>query len=346
MPRYDMVDISNNNGTVTTTTLRAMKSKGVKAIIAKVSEGTYFYDTFAKGAFIRAKAVGLAIHGYHFARFTTVLGAQAEARFAVKCARLAGLPKGSVLVCDFESSNQGWSQNGKTTTAFKKIVVAAGYRYDLYTMGSWTGSVSINNSGRAGWIAQYPYTPAGKSYYSGYNSWQWTSTAKFAGSGSHFDVSQNYSSFYYIKSTKAKSKKATYFDWVPFYIFTKQSVKAYKDKAKVGTGKSVSATYKKGQTLHPVERVGKRFKLSNGLWITANQDYVNNVYYVDAPKVVKSANGTSRYSDVQLKHKVDTMPKGTEFDVSGIAKDGHATRLKLSNGYYISGNKRINKYVQ
>ncbi|WP_225423053.1 DUF5776 domain-containing protein [Secundilactobacillus malefermentans] len=140
--------------------------------------------------------------------------------------------------------------------------------------------------------------------------------------------------------------KASYFDWTPKIIFTKKLVKAYKSASQVGSGKSAVATYGKNSTLKLKDRDGHRFQLTNGNWITANKDYVNNQYFVDAPKVVESVKGTGRYKDVALKNKVDSFPKGTEFEIVGIQAYGNGSRLNLANGLYISGNKLINETVK
>lgn len=357
MPRYDVVDISNNNGAISDTTYSAMKAKGVKAIIHKLSESTNFYDGYAKGNLARAKAHGMAIHGYHFARFTTVAGAQAEARWALHCATLAGLPKSSVLVLDFESNNLGWTQNLATTKAFAKIIKAAGYRYDIYTMGSWVNSVPINNGGRAGWIANYPYYATGMKLFPTYNAWQWTDHAVFNGKG--FDCSVDYAGFY-TKGAKAKPAKpkrtGKYFDWQPSWLLIKYDVKAYKMASAVGSGKNVVKTWRAGKSVHVKKLIKSskskvtRFELTDGTYITGSEDYVTNLYYTTskhgiAGKTVVSLKGTSRYKSPKFndKNRVDTFPKGTKFDVKKVVKVGDTTRLKLSNGLYISGNKTINR---
>lgn len=361
MPRYDIVDISNNNGLIPVSTFKAMKSKGVKAIISKVSEGTYYYDTTAKTNLARAKSVGLMIHGYHFARFTTVSGAKSEAYFAVRCAKLAGVPKGNVLVCDFESYNRGWSENNATTREFARIVKAAGYRYDLYTMGSWTNSVSINNSGRAGWIANYPYNPRGMKLYASYNAWQWTSGAHFAGSSSRFDVSCAYSDFYFKGDTEITKPKHTgkYYDYNPIWIFPKYVVGAYHTVGDVSTHKNCARVYKSKQKLHvkalvksPYNDKVTRFQLTNGLYITASQDYINNLYYMPSKHHVtrvKSAHGTAKYKKFNFddKYKVASFRAGTLFDVAKVVRSRSGiSRLQLADGTYISGNKLVNGFVK
>lgn len=360
MPRYDMVDLSNNNGLVPTSAFRSMKAKGVKAVISKITEGVYYRDSCAKTNLARARSVGLQIHGYHFARFTTVGGAKSEAAFACKVAKDYGLPAGHVMVCDFESYNRGWNQNNATTKAFKQVVQSYGYRYDLYTMGSWLNSVSINNSGRAGWIANYPYDPSGKKYYGSYNSWQWTSGAHFNGSGSRFDVSCNYSDFY-TKGAVALKPKHTgeYYDYNPIWAFPKYPVGAYRKLEECSTHKNVVKTYKAKDKLHikalvksPYNPKVTRFELTNGTYITASKDYINNLYFMPSEHRVtrvKSAHGTAKYKrfDFDDKYKVASFRAGTLFDVAKVVRSKSGiSRLKLADGTYISGNKLVNGFVK
>lgn len=149
-------------------------------------------------------------------------------------------------------------------------------------------------------------------------------------------------------TAKAKPKKAEYFTWRPHWIYTKKAVQAYKSPSQVGTGKNVVKSYAQGTKLETKAQDGHRFQLLNGLWITANKDYVNNLYYTPGSKVkvVKSVKGTGRYKDLALKHKVDSFKAGTEFTVKKVVKYGHGSRILLDNGLYISGNKLINSFVE
>jgi len=351
MPRYDMVDVSNNNGVMTVANYLGMKKKGVKAIVQKLSEGTYFRDPYAVANIQNAKKAGLHVNGYHFSTTKTVAGAKAEAQLAVSQARKAGLTADDVIVNDYETNNLGWGNNSAMVKAFADEVHRLGYpKTDIYTMGSWVSYVPLNNSGRAGWIANYPYDPAGKSLYGAYNGWQWTSTAKLPASYGQFDVSQMYSNFYFGGKAKnhAKPKPAKYFDWKPDTVFAKTNVSRYTDKAL----KHKVDTFPAGTVFDVVELVkyGKtsRFKLANGMYISGNQNYVNNLYYTTNSKVrvVKSVKGTNKYSDLDFKHKVKGFKTGTEFDVEKVVKHGKITRLQLADGTYISANKLINKFVE
>ncbi|MCT3565274.1 GH25 family lysozyme [Levilactobacillus brevis] len=350
MPRLDMVDTSNNNGIMTKANWLSMKKYGVRAMVAKLSEGTFFTDQTAKTSIRNAVKAGLHVNGYHFARFTTVAGAKAEAQMAARCAFNAGLGKDAVIVLDFEATNSGWSRNAAIIKAWVAEVKRMGYpKIDVYTMGSWTNSMPLNNSSRGGWIANYPSNPAGLKLYGSYNGWQWTSTHKFPGCYGGFDVSQMYSNYYYGTTTHvAKPKKAIYYRYNPKMIYARTAINRYKD---------VAFKYKVDNfpagTVFAIAKVvtyGKitRFQLSNGYYITSNQDNVNRLYYsVDGGvKRVKSVRGTHRYKDKALKHVVDWQPAGTEFDVAKIVKYGDTTRIQLANGLFISGNKKINKFVK
>lgn len=194
----DMVDVSNHNGYMSTANFVDMRNNyGVKSVVTKISEGTYYHDYTAANNIATAQAAGLYINGYHFARYTTYQGAINEANYTAQLAKADGLPIGSVIVADVEASQQqGVSrfQNNVNNDAFKKTIEQYGYRSDVYTMSSWLGSVLDVNSG--GWIASYPYNASGKQWFSNNHAWQWGSTYQFAGSYGNFDVSQLYDDFY------------------------------------------------------------------------------------------------------------------------------------------------------
>ncbi|WDT66119.1 1,4-beta-N-acetylmuramidase [Companilactobacillus crustorum] len=196
--KTDMVDVSNHNGYMTISNFQDMLNNyGVKAVVTKISEGTYYHDYTAANNIYTAQQAGLYINGYHFARYSTVAGAIAEADYAATLAKSDGLPVGSVLVTDVEAEQQnGLSRatNNANNKAFMDQVAKYGYRSDVYTMSSWLGNKMDVNTG--GWIASYPYNASGKSWYSGNHAWQWGSTYNFAGSYGNFDVSQNYDNFY------------------------------------------------------------------------------------------------------------------------------------------------------
>lgn len=194
--RYDMIDVSNHNGSITTNQFVNIRNQyGVKAVTTKLSEGTTYHDWTARSNIANAQAAGLFINGYHFARYYDVNSARNEAVWAVQCAKQDGLPIGAVLVADVEASEQRGISKGTLNAAnaeFKRIVEEAGYRYDVYTMGSWVWS-KMDVYG--GWIAQYPYNVS-IDKWTGNNAWQWSSSARLSGISGYLDVSQLYTDYY------------------------------------------------------------------------------------------------------------------------------------------------------
>lgn len=195
--RTDMVDVSNHNGYMTTAEYVSMRNNyGVKAITAKISEGTYYKDPYAVTNIANAQAAGLYVNGYFFCRYTSVAGARAEAQYAVQCAKNDGLPVNAVLCADIEAGQQASlsrSTNDTAIAAMKQVVEAGGYRFDVYSMSSWGDNhISWSN---IKWIANYPYNVTSDRYTAGH-AWQWTDNYKFSCSYGGFDVSQLYDNYY------------------------------------------------------------------------------------------------------------------------------------------------------
>ena len=220
--RMDMVDVSNNNGYMSTAEYVSMRNEfGVKAVTVKISEGTTYRDPYAASNIANVQAAGMYINGYHFAHYATRAQAIAEADFAGRTAKAAGLPVGAVLATDVEAEQQNYQSkatNDVNNRAFMQEIQKFGYRSDIYTSGSWANT-KMTIKGRTGWIAAYPYVVSGKNWYSANHAWQWSSTAHFRISYGGFDVSQLNSDYYTagqksaVKPTnkgavKANNKKA------------------------------------------------------------------------------------------------------------------------------------------
>ncbi|MCG0592310.1 lysin [Lactiplantibacillus plantarum] len=198
--RMDMVDVSNNNGYMSTAEYVSMRNEfGVKALTVKISEGTTFKDGYAASNIANGQAAGLYVNGYHFAHYKTKAQAIAEADYAGQAAKAAGLPVGAVLATDVESTEEqgilSQATNDRNNAAFMKEIQKFGYRADIYTSGSWANN-KMTIKGKTGWIAAYPYVVSGKNWYSTNHAWQWSSTAKFRISYGGFDVSQLNSNYY------------------------------------------------------------------------------------------------------------------------------------------------------
>ena len=197
--RMDMVDVSNNNGYMSTAEYVSMRNEfGVKAVTVKVSEGGTYKDPYAASNIANVQAAGLYINGYHFARYATKAQAIAEADFAGQTAKAAGLPVGAVLATDVEAeeqNNQSKATNDRNNAAFMKEIQKFGYRADIYTSGSWANN-KMTIKGKTSWVAGYPYIMSGQKWYTNNNAWQWSGSAHFRISYGGFDVSQLYTDYY------------------------------------------------------------------------------------------------------------------------------------------------------
>lgn len=80
-------------------------------------------------------------------------------------------------------------------------------------------------------------------------------------------------------------------------------------------------------------------------YITANSKFVVNVYYASVPKSQKikliSKAGVNSYKNASLTSKVKHYKKGTVLEVKKVVKYHLATRYQLSNGHYITANKKL-----
>ena len=157
--RTDMVDVSNHNGYMTVDNWTAMRNQyGVKAMVTKLTEGTYYQDPTASTAIRTAEQSGLYVNGYYFCRYTNIEQAKAEAQYAVNYAKQIGLPVNAVVAADIESEQQrdlSTYENDLCVSAMQQIIESAGYRFTVYSMASWGNKVVDWKD--LGWIAQYPY---------------------------------------------------------------------------------------------------------------------------------------------------------------------------------------------
>ncbi|WP_459520328.1 GH25 family lysozyme [Lactiplantibacillus plantarum] len=198
--RMDMVDVSNNNGYMSTAEYVSMRNEfGVKALTVKISEGTTFKDGYAASNIANGQAAGLYVNGYHFAHYKTKAQAIAEADYAGQAAKAAGLPVGAVLATDVESAEEQGvltqATNDRNNAAFMQEIQKFGYRADIYTSGSWANN-KMTIKGKTGWVAGYPYVMSGQKWYTNNNAWQWSGSAHFRISYGGFDVSQLYTDYY------------------------------------------------------------------------------------------------------------------------------------------------------
>lgn len=171
---------------------KKVKAAGVDFVIVKATERTSYVDPYFKRNVQGAKAAGLKVGAYHFARFANSAQVQQELDHFLKNIKGMGLDYPAVL--DLETNDHKLSSAKLTDLAieFMQGLEKAGYFAMLYTGKSFLENTLQESrlSGRfALWIARY-------NSFLGRDAdmWQYTSTGTINGIKGSVDVNWNYRS--------------------------------------------------------------------------------------------------------------------------------------------------------
>lgn len=198
-PRMDLVDVSSWNKALSVTDFQKMKAHGVRGVIVKLTEGNYYVSPVAAAQISNARAAGLIVSAYHYAKYRSPQEATQEADYFANQVQKLGLPTTTVLANDLEDSQ---TQTGNVTNnalAFRDRLTALGYqRQMLYTAPYYITQTQLDVNlfgNRNIWMASYPYNPTSDNlWHQQYGAWQWNSNTNFPGVTGVFDVSVDYGS--------------------------------------------------------------------------------------------------------------------------------------------------------
>lgn len=146
---------------------KRMKDLGAKSVIIKLTEGSSYgsnWKSQTAAAKIRnASDAGLVLGFYHFARYTSLVDAENEAKFFIDFAKALGVQTNSMMVDDAEVHTMGDYTGG--ANAFLNQLRSSGFsKVGLYSMKSFYTS-GILNSHAVGdaknWVAGYGITSLG-----------------------------------------------------------------------------------------------------------------------------------------------------------------------------------------
>lgn len=106
------------------------------------------------------------------------------------------------------------------------------------------------------------------------------------------------------------------------------------------------ASSNNGTLRYKVRDVNHGKKTANKVgYITASRKYVVNVYYQTMPKnkkiTVINKTGVNTYKNANLTKKVRNYKKGAHLRIKKIVKHNLTTRYQLSNGTYLTANKKL-----
>ncbi|WP_249958754.1 GW dipeptide domain-containing protein [Enterococcus sp. LX10] len=204
-PGQDFIDVSYWNGYISTTQYSMMKNQyGIKGVVVKLTEGTYYINPYAESQIRNAQSAGLVVSVYHFSRYTTSEEAIQEANYFVNYMKKLKLNSSTIAVNDAEATELLQGNVTENSKSFINQVKAHGYNYSLlYTGKNWlnSGYIDPNQFGYKNiWVAQYPFYPAADSIWNQeYGSWQWSSQFYFPGIAHPFDISMSFTD-YFVKS--------------------------------------------------------------------------------------------------------------------------------------------------
>lgn len=194
LPRKDAIDIASYQSWMTQSDFNQLKAQGVKTVIVKLTEGTYYKNPYAGSHIQMARKAGLNIATYHFSIFgstsnqsTANNAAIAEANYYIAEAKRLGLASNTVMINDAEYSGTAASVWNQASQNFTNRIKAQGYaNVRQYTSKSWADNKIINPAtfgAKNMWVAQYLYgkPSANNLQNTQYGAWQYTSQMYFTG---------------------------------------------------------------------------------------------------------------------------------------------------------------------
>lgn len=199
MANFDLVADVSSYQPDTKEFFKALKDKGVKAVIVKITEGSNpgsaYVNPKAKNQIRFAREVGLLVHAYHYAKFNGEADAQAEADWFVKNAKKLGIGANSVMVLDYEDHATAKANGTADINVFIQKVKNSGYpNTDVYSMRSWFQDGHIDRNKiipKNLWVAAYGTDRPG---LDNVGTWQFTSEYQVA--GTKIDMSYDFKGFY------------------------------------------------------------------------------------------------------------------------------------------------------
>lgn len=184
------IDVSHHQGTINWT---SVANDGVEFAIIKATEGTSFFDPVCSTNVANAKANGIKVGVYHFARFTSNVEALAEAQYFLN--RINGLDLDLPLVLDIEVDEGDIGKSALTAAArtFLDYLKSQDRKVMIYTYHNFYTN-DIDATGYPLWIARYGVNSPG---INDWTIWQYTDSGSVKGINGNVDVNKAVDSFLY-----------------------------------------------------------------------------------------------------------------------------------------------------
>lgn len=247
--RIDFLDVSHyqSESGLPLSVYQTAKAGHIDGVVVKVSEGNNIRDKAAAVNIANARAAGLRVSAYHFARITSTSDAKAEARWFDKNLQADGFSKTSDGYAVIDIEDAGLTRNKAALTSYVNAFLAEmhqlGYaRTDIYSGRSYYGSRLIPSQldNYNPWLARYAYdgnTVLDPGYNRGAHQWS-SSQRPFPGYG-RFDVNIDYAGKY----TGAVSSKVGKIGGVSLvnYLKSKRIDASFANRSKLAVTYSIVA---------------------------------------------------------------------------------------------------------
>lgn len=199
-PRVNAVDISAFQGEMTYDNFQTLKNLGVQTVIVKLTEGTFWQNSYAWQQIKFAQQIGLNVQVYHFAHFGSRAVAGAEANYLINMMSGLGLSKGTKIYADMEDADVKYNGVVSDLSYFWSVLSNNGYtNHAVYTYLPYDQTYNISSTvGKQNtWIAQYPYSPSATFLaHQDYGAWQFNAHGRIPGYNGDLDVSIDYSGLF------------------------------------------------------------------------------------------------------------------------------------------------------
>jgi GH25 family lysozyme M1 (1,4-beta-N-acetylmuramidase) len=266
-PKVDFIDVSHHNaqGGLPLSFYQTIKAAGVNGVVVKVSDGTNYIDPAASVNIANAKAAGLAVSAYHFARFKSVGEAKTEADWFNKQLQVVGFDKlrDGIVTVDIELPTASKSMLTNAANAFVTEMHQLGYpTVDLYSGSAfynghlYPDKLSISQP----WLARYSSNFNEPVWSNGRGAWQWSSSYHFIGISGSFDVSQDFAGKYasrYVAPNATAPKKVKKIGSVSLVNWLKQHKKAWGYSAREKLAKSYGINNYRGTAAQNIALLAK-----------------------------------------------------------------------------------------
>ncbi len=206
-PSVDFVDVShwNSQNGLPVSAFQTLKMGNINGVVLKISDGHNGYiDPSASVNYSNAKAAGMVISGYHFARYQSEKQAVDEANQFNEALKKVGFDKNkdAYVVVDIELPLANKTNLTSYTNKFISQMMSLGYsRIALYTGSSFYNNnlipSKLNIKPSNVWLARYSASyqePQWNDSQKG--AWQWSQSEKLLPSFGVFDANKDYSGIF------------------------------------------------------------------------------------------------------------------------------------------------------